>query len=79
MSLMDRLEGFLILGPIIGLLVLGAVLTLRSGVVNLGSGQGLRRFAANLYQTLLMVGVCLIGMAAIQQFVGLHLHLKWWQ
>jgi hypothetical protein len=75
MSLIDRLEAFLLLAPIIGLLGLGIGLTLRSGVVSLSSGQGMRRLAENLYQTLLMMGLCLILLALIQQFVGLRVHM----
>jgi hypothetical protein len=77
MSLMDRLEGLLILSPIIILLGLGMVLTLRSGVVSLSQGQSLRRMVENLYQTLFMVGLCLILMALIQQFVGLGARRLW--
>jgi hypothetical protein len=78
MSLMDRLEGILILGPIIALLGLGLGLTLRSGVVTLNNGQGIRRFGENLFQTLLLLGACLVVMALIQQFVGLRFGILWW-
>jgi hypothetical protein len=73
MSLMDRLEGMLILGPIIAMLALGMVLTLRSGVVSLSTGQGMRRVVENLFQTLLILGVFLVIMALIQQLVGMRL------
>jgi hypothetical protein len=77
MSLLDRLESALILGPIIALFVLGLYLTLRSGVVSLSDGGGLRRVAENLCQTLLMLTGGLIGLAIIQQMVGMHLALLW--
>jgi hypothetical protein len=77
MSLLDDLECFLILGPILLLFALGLVLTLRSGVADLSTGQGMRRMVGNLYHTLLMVGGCLIGLALIQQMVGLHIGLVW--
>jgi hypothetical protein len=76
MSLLDRLEAYLLLIPIIALFGLGLVLTLRSGVVNVTSGTGMRRVVANLYQTALVVGACLIGLAVIQQMVGLHVGLS---
>jgi hypothetical protein len=77
MSLLDRLEAFLLLIPIIALFAVGLVLTMRSGEGNVTSGKGIRRLVENLYQTLLVVGACLIGLAVIQQVVGLHVRLFW--
>jgi hypothetical protein len=64
-----------LLGPIIGLLVLGLFLTAKSGVMQLQSGPGWRQAAENLSQAILLIAGCLIGMAVVQQLVGFCLEL----
>ena len=73
----EHLQAILTLGPIVGLLVLGFGLTLRSGVVGAGAGQGMRRLVGNLSQTLILTTGCLIGLALVQQFVGFRSGLIW--
>jgi hypothetical protein len=77
MSLIDRLNGFLLLAPIIALFGLGLVLTLRSGVVGVSNGQRLRLVGENLYRTVLMLCAALIALAIIDQIVGMHLMPVW--
>jgi uncharacterized membrane protein (Fun14 family) len=73
----DFLRIAFIVGPIVGLFVLGFWLTLRSGVVSVGTGQGLRRMMENLSQTIVLLTGYVIGMAVIQQIVGFNLGLMW--
>jgi hypothetical protein len=73
----NQFEALLILGPIIGLLTLGMGLTLRSGVVSVSTGQGMRRFAANLSQTILIIFASLILLVVIQQIAGIRMNVVW--
>ena len=57
MSLDSLPEGLLILAPIILLLVVGAVIALRSGVHDLSTGQGYLQIAGNLSRMLLGGGL----------------------
>jgi hypothetical protein len=59
-----------IVGPILGMLFLGAWLTLRSGVASMTSRAGVRVAAENLSQAILMVGACLVGLAVLQHVIG---------
>lgn len=77
MPLQAHAEGVVLLALIVGMLVIGFGLTLRSGVVNSTSSQGLRQLAANFSQTILIVSGCLIVLALIQQLVGQRLGLLW--
>jgi hypothetical protein len=63
-------KALFVLGPILGLLLVGLVIALRSGVASLSTHQGAERFAGNLSQLLLrMVGYA-IGLFALQRFIG---------
>ncbi len=77
MGYWNRLQAILVFGPILGLLALGLVITLKSGVVSLTTHQGLACFASNLSQLLL----CLVGygvsLLALQQLIGVPLELVW--
>jgi hypothetical protein len=66
-----------IFGPIIGLVLVGFALTLRSGVGHLASGSGMKVALANVSRTVLLVAGCLVGLALIQQFVGLKVGMTW--
>lgn len=59
-----RLVG--VAGPVVTLLALGFTLTLRSGVAELGTGQGLRRAIGNLSFAVLIVLACLVGLFLLQ-------------
>ncbi|HEX8203044.1 MAG TPA: hypothetical protein VF590_21385 [Isosphaeraceae bacterium] len=75
MGTMELLRAVFIIGPIVGLFVLGFWLTLRSGVMSLGTGQGLRQFLGNLSQTIVLLAGYVAGMAVIQQVVGFNFGL----
>jgi uncharacterized membrane protein (Fun14 family) len=77
MGITDLLTAVCIVGPIVGLFVLGFWLTLRSGVVSLSTGQDFRRMIENLSQTIVLLAGYVIGMAVIQQVVGFNLGLMW--
>ena len=67
----------LVFGPVFLLVLMGLAITLRSGVVHLASGQGLRRMAGNLSHTAIALIACVIALVAIQEAVGLRVHFGW--
>jgi uncharacterized membrane protein (Fun14 family) len=77
MATVEILRAAFIVGPIVGLFVLGFWLTLRSGVVSLSSGQGLRQMVENLSQTIVLLAGYVVGMAVIQQIVGFSFGPMW--
>lgn len=66
-----------VLGPILGLLVLGLVIALKSGVATLSSQQGKERLVGNLSQLLLRITGYVIGFLAIQRLVGAPFTSSW--
>ncbi|AGA29650.1 hypothetical protein [Singulisphaera acidiphila] len=70
MGLTLDLKAILVLAPIFGLLVLGLVITLRSGVASLSTHQGVERFIGNLSQLLLRMAGYAIGLLMLQRFIG---------
>ena len=77
MSLDSVCEGLLILGPIILLLVVGAVIALRSGVHDLSTGQGYLQIAGNLSRMLLRVACYVVILLTLQSLIGLRPSLGW--
>ena len=77
MSLDSVSEGLLILGPIILLLVVGAVIALRSGVHDLSTGQGYLQIAGNLSRMLLRVACYVVILLTLQSLIGLRPSLGW--
>ena len=75
MNAMELVRLISTLSPIVALLALGLVITLRSGVSSPASCHGRRQIAVNLSQTVLLLVACLVGLAALQQLVGFHLGL----
>ena len=71
------IKALFVLGPIVGLLLIGLVIALRSGVVSAGTGKGLRLFASNFYWTLLRVMGYLAGLAVVQRVAGLKIDVGW--
>jgi hypothetical protein len=63
-------KAVLVLGPILGLFLLGVIITLRSGVASLSSHQGFERFLGNLSQLLLRMAGYLVGLLALHRFIG---------
>jgi hypothetical protein len=66
-----------VLAPIVLLLGLGFALTLRSGVVEVANGAGLRRLVGNLSHTVVMTLVCIVLLAIVQQLIGFKLWGLW--
>ena len=74
----DKLfEGFLILGSILLLLVVGAVIALRSGVGQLESGRDYIQIAGNLSQMILRVAGYVVLLLVVQYLIGLRPSLGW--
>ncbi len=71
------LQALAIFGPIFGLILLGLLVSLRSGGVSLSSPQGLSRLASNLSRLLLRLVGYVAGLLAVQQFIGFPLELGW--
>lgn len=59
-----------VLGPILGLLLVGLVITLRSGVVSLSTHHGVELLVCNLSQLLIRIAAFAIGLFALQRFIG---------
>ena len=45
--------------------------------MSLSTGQGMRRLAGNLSQTILHVVTWVIGLAVVQQFIGFRMGMTW--
>ncbi len=74
----DKLfEGFLILGPIFLLLVVGAVIALRSGVGQPETGRDYIQIAGNLSQMILRVAGYVVILLVVQYLIGLRPSLGW--
>lgn len=76
MLAMDVVKAAATLGPIGLLLALGFAIALGSGVAGPDTGDRVRKLAGTLSRTILMFGVCLVGLAALQELVGFHLGLR---
>lgn len=66
-----------IMGPIVAMLVLGFILTLRSGVGQVTTSASLRKVLVNASETIILVAGCLIGLLAINILVGQPLGIIW--
>lgn len=75
MTAMELARGVAILSPIFGLLMMGLAITLRSGVANLSTEQGLRQLAGNFSQLVLRLGIVLVVLVMVQHMVGFRLGL----
>ncbi|WP_406700233.1 hypothetical protein V5E97_15530 [Singulisphaera sp. Ch08] len=64
------LKAIFVLVPIFGLLLVGLVIALRSGVASLSTHQGVERFVGNLSQLLLRMAGYAIGLHMLQRFIG---------
>jgi hypothetical protein len=71
------LKSALIVGPILGLLLAGLIIALRSGVGSLHTSQDRERLVGNLSLLLLRLVGYLAGLAALQRFVGIPHDLGW--
>jgi hypothetical protein len=66
-----------VIGPIVGLLVLGVFLTLKSGVASLATHQGAERFLGNLSQMMIRLAGYGVGLMALHRFIGLPVGCNW--
>ncbi|HWE34992.1 MAG TPA: hypothetical protein VG406_00350 [Isosphaeraceae bacterium] len=73
----ERVKDALVVAPILLLLALGTWLTLRSGLVGLGTGPRLRRLAENLSHTVLYVVGGSAVLAVLQWIAGFSMALAW--
>ena len=73
----EYLKALLVLGPILGLLAVGLIISLRSGVVHLGTSKGLRLLASNFSWVIVRVAGYLAGLAVVQRIIGVQLDLGW--
>jgi hypothetical protein len=77
MSVMDWLKVAAVLGPIAVLFLIGFWLIVRSGLMGLPDGQGLRRMVENASRAAFLLVGCLVALAFVQRIVGFHLALAW--
>lgn len=65
-----QLRSLMIVGPILGLLMLGLYIALRSGVGSLRTHQDLERLAVNFSSLVLRVVGYIAGILAVQRYIG---------
>jgi hypothetical protein len=70
-------EGFLIFGPILLLLAVGAIIALRSGIGELQTGKDYLKIVGNLSQMILRVIGYVAILLAVQYLIGLRPSLGW--
>lgn len=70
MGAYELLKAFAVLGPIVALVGVGLVICVWSEDSGRGSAPDVRRMAGNLSRALLVLGACLLGLAALQGLVG---------
>jgi hypothetical protein len=77
MQLFHRLQLVFVVGPILGLLLVGFLVSLRSESVSLTSPNGIKRFLGHLSRVLIRVFGYIAGLVAVQQLVGFPMGLAW--
>ena len=68
---------FAILGPIVAMIVVGLVLTLRSGVARTGSPSASKFMIENASRAFVVLGGYVVGMAIVHRMVGLPVMVSW--
>jgi hypothetical protein len=66
-----------VLLSILGLLLVGGLIALGSGVGDISSRRGIGRFFGNLSRVLICIFAYLIGLLAVQHLIGFPLELGW--
>jgi hypothetical protein len=77
MGYANQLQAIAVFGAIVGLLLIGFLISLASGA---GIGAGRHRFwlyLGNLYGVLIRILAYLVGLLALQQVVGFPLDVLW--
>ena len=77
MSGSDPLRSLLMFLPAVALLVLGGIVTLRSGLVHVGPSRGFSRLAGNLSQMAVLTVLCLFALVVMQGLAGFRISLLW--
>jgi hypothetical protein len=77
MFLQRIFHALVVFGPISGLMLVGLVVTIRSGLSSSPQDQTVRRMLANATQLAGALVVCLICLALLQAAVGFNLALVW--
>jgi hypothetical protein len=77
MGYTDQVRFVLTVGSIVGLLVIGIIVAARSGVVSTSRPEGVRLFLGNLSAVFIRIFGYLIGLAAVQEFIGFPIGFIW--
>lgn len=76
-SLEQIVSALFIVVPIMGLLTVGGLIALKSGVSHVSTGQDLLKVAGNFSQMLLRVAGYVIALIVLQYFIGMRPSLGW--
>jgi mannose/fructose/N-acetylgalactosamine-specific phosphotransferase system component IID len=76
MGAMVYIKDIVTIAAILGLFVVGGLITLKSGVVTM-EGEHCRLVRSNLSQLILTLGGCLIFLSVVQEIVGFRLGFPW--
>jgi len=77
MELFHQLRPLFVIGPILGLIVIGFLIALQSGVLNTSGSRGLTGLLGNLTGVLLRVCGFIAGLLAVQQWIGFPIGHVW--
>ncbi len=77
MSLSYGFKEVLVLAPILGLLLVGVVIALQSGLAGEGAQHAKRCLASNFSQLLLRLAGYGVALLAMQRFIGIRMDLSW--
>lgn len=77
MSTDQLLQMFLVYGPVVMMVLIGFVVSARSGVISWTTGSGFRQVLGNISQLLVTLALCLAFLVVVQQVVGFHTALMW--
>jgi hypothetical protein len=77
MGFWDQFKTVFALGSIVTLILVGFLVALGSGGVDVSGRQGARRFVGNLSSIVIRVLGYLAGLIVVQQIIGAPLRLGW--
>jgi hypothetical protein len=77
MGFWDQVRTFFALGSIVTLILVGFLVAIGSGDVDVSRRQGVRRFLPNLWWIVVRVLGYLAGFIVVQQIIGIPLRLGW--
>lgn len=70
-------KAILVFAPIVGLLALGLLIALPSGVTTLGSAQARARVAENISSLILRLAACALALSAFNRMAGSPIGISW--